>query len=67
MMDLLAELIEFIARIWQADSKIRDDSLFGESELDKRTRRVVGFICGGLILLLLVGGFVWWCFTRELD
>jgi hypothetical protein len=66
MMDLLAELIECVARVWHADSKIREDSLFGESELDRRSRRVVGFLCGGVILLLVAGGFIWWWFTREL-
>jgi hypothetical protein len=65
MMDLLAELIECVARVWHADSKIRDDSLFGESESDKRSRRFVGVLCGSVILLLVAGGFMWWWVTRE--
>jgi hypothetical protein len=38
---MLSEFIELIARIWKADSEMRDRSLLGESEFDKEARRSV--------------------------
>jgi len=52
-------LIELIARIWEADSELRDRSRFGESELDKRSRRTVAWICGGAIAILPVVCILW--------
>ena len=41
---VLAELIELVARIWQADSEIRESSVVGESEMDRRSRRFVSWL-----------------------
>jgi hypothetical protein len=51
--DLIAHLIELIAHIWSADTQMRDQSLLGESEDDKQSRRFVAVLCGGAILLLI--------------
>ena len=61
---MLGELIELVARIWEADSEIRDRSLLGESELDKRSRRSVAWLCGGAIVLLVLAGVLWWWFDE---
>lgn len=62
-MQVLGELIELVARIWQADSEIRESSVVGESEMDRRSRRFVGWVCGIIIALLVLVGVVWWWFT----
>jgi hypothetical protein len=56
---MLGHLIELIARIWEADSEIRDRSLLGESELDKQSRRGVAWICGGAIALVIIAAILW--------
>lgn len=56
---MFAELIELVVRIWLADSGIRDRSLLGESELEKKSRRSVAWICGGAIALLLMAAILW--------
>ena len=58
---MLGSLIDLIARIWEADSEIRDRSLLGESELEKQSRRSVAWICGGAIALLLIAAILWAC------
>jgi len=62
---VLGELIELVVRIWHADSEIRDRSLLGESELEKRSRRSVAWLCGGTITLLILAGVAWWWFARQ--
>jgi hypothetical protein len=60
-MHLFHDLIEFVVRIWIADSQLRDQSMLGSGEFDKRGRRFVAKLCGGIILLLLVvSGALWW-------
>jgi hypothetical protein len=59
--DLIAHLIELIAHIWSADTQMRE-SLLGESEGDKQSRRFVALICGGTILLLVCAVVGWWWF-----
>ena len=56
---MLGDLIELVARIWHADPEIRDRSLLGESELDKRSRRSVAWLCGGTIAFLVLAGIAW--------
>jgi hypothetical protein len=56
MLDLI---IEFIQKIWDADSTLRDRSRFGESDWDRRSRRQVAWLCGGSIALIVVGYFIW--------
>lgn len=62
---MLGELIELVARIWHADSEMRDRSLLGESEMDKKSRRFVAWLCGGTIALLVLAGVLWWWFTER--
>jgi hypothetical protein len=56
---MLGPLIDLIARIWEADSEIRDRSVFGESELEKQSRRTVAWVCGGAIALIFIGWVLW--------
>ena len=56
---MLAELIEFVAALWKADSEMRDSSIVGESEMDRRSRRWVSIICGTLLGLLAIAGITW--------
>jgi len=60
---MLGDLIELVARIWHADSEVRDRSLLGESEFDKRSRRSVAWLCGGTIALMVLAGIAWWWFS----
>jgi hypothetical protein len=62
---MLGDLIELVMRIWQADSEIRDRSLLGESEMEKRSRRSVAWLCGGTIALLVLAGVLWWWFSEH--
>ena len=65
MGDFIGYLIEFVVRIWDADTEIRDRSILGESEMERDSRRFVAWLCGGIIFVLLVAGFLWWWFTRN--
>jgi hypothetical protein len=65
MGDLIAQLLELVAIIWEADSNLRDRSVLGESGLERESRRSVAWLCGGAIVLLLLAGFSWWWFTRK--
>jgi hypothetical protein len=56
---MFGHLIELIARIWKADSEIRDRSLLGESALDKQSHRSVTWICGGAIALAIIAAILW--------
>jgi hypothetical protein len=58
--ELLAHLIELIATIWRGDTELRENSLLGQSELDRKTGRFVAFVCGGAILILVIAGVIWW-------
>jgi hypothetical protein len=58
---MLGQLIELIARIWEADSQIRDRSRLGESPMEKQSRRTTAWICGGAIILLIIAGILWAC------
>jgi hypothetical protein len=53
-------LIELIAQIWRVDTEIRDNSIFGESEWERRSRRFVAWVCGGLIVFIALIWFLWW-------
>ena len=64
-MFFLEQLIELAARIWDADTEIRDRSWFGESGLEREGRRFVAWLCGGTIILLAVAGGVWWWWNRA--
>jgi len=53
-------LIDLVASIWRADSDIRDNSILGESRMEKHDRRIIGWICGLVIILLIIGGMLFW-------
>ena len=53
-------LIELVFRLWRAGTELRDSSRVGESDMDRTSRRIVAWVCGGLIALLAVGGLLWW-------
>ncbi len=61
---MLAELTELIVRVWQADRQMRENSVVGESELDKQSRRLMAWLCGGLTVLLILAGVAWVLLTR---
>jgi len=62
---MLEYLIEIIASMWLADSGIRGRSHFGESEIEKRSRRSIAWLCGGTIAVLVLAGVLWWWFTEH--
>lgn len=66
MGDLIAHLIAFVAQIWSADAKIRDSSVVGESEMERRSRRLIARLFGAVIALLLLTGIVWLWLTGHL-
>ncbi len=41
---MLGEIIELIARIWEADSEIRGSGHLGESDFDRDSRRWVAWV-----------------------
>ena len=65
MGDFIGYLIELVARIWDADTEMRDSSVFGESEMERDARRFIAWLCGGICFVLIVAGFSWWWFTRN--
>lgn len=52
-------LVELVMTIWRKDTELRNGSLVGETELDRKSRKWVGWICGGLIVLLVIAGVLW--------
>jgi hypothetical protein len=62
---MLEELIELVARIWYTDFQIRNRSVLGDSKLERQSRRLVGWLCGGAIGLLVLAGIVWWWFSQT--
>ncbi len=64
MGSLVESLIELVAGIWRADSELRDNSVFGQSEEDRQNRKWVGWLCGGLILVVVIAGVVWCWFSQ---
>lgn len=66
MWEFLAELIGAVAQIWWTDSEMRNrDPLTSGSEFDRQSRRFVARLCGGIILLMLIAGFLVWWFTKT--
>jgi hypothetical protein len=65
MGEFIGMLIEFVARIWHADAQIRGQSpMTSGSQFDRESRRFVAWLCGGIIVLLLILGLAVWWFTR---
>lgn len=56
---MLAELIALVAALWKADSEIRENSILGESDMDRKSRRWVSIGCGTMIALLVMAGMAW--------
>ena len=63
MEEILGHIVEFAARIWEADTRIRDVSSLGESEIERSGRRAVAWICGSIITLLVVA--MWYFAWRN--
>ncbi len=61
---MIAELIELTVRIWRADSQMLENSVVGESELDKQSRRLMAWLCGGVTVMLILVGIAWVVLTR---
>ena len=57
---MLGDLIERIARLWQADSSL------GESEMDRRSRRFLGWIVAVIIALLVLAVIALLWETRDI-
>lgn len=58
---MLDGVIELVSTLWNADRQIRDSSMVGESEMDRRSRRWVSIMCGTVITLLVLAGIIWKC------
>lgn len=58
-MSLFDNLFYLVESVWQADRKIRDESIVGESEFENRSGRIVKIV---LTFLLIVSGAlaIWW-------
>ena len=52
-------LIELIARIWCADSELRNRSIFGESKMELDTRKLWTWIFTSGLALLVVARLIW--------
>lgn len=52
-------LIELIARIWCADSELRNRSIFGESKMEQDARKMWAWIFAGGLVLLVVAWLIW--------
>jgi len=61
---MLFDFIEWIARIWTTDTEIRDQNALGESDFDRKGRRIVALICGGSIIIVILAA-VLWALLRE--
>jgi hypothetical protein len=53
---LLEALADLVIAVWKADKTVRGSSLVGESEMDRRSRRTVAWICGSILTLLVLLG-----------
>ena len=62
---MIGDLIDLIASVWRADSELRGSCL-GESRLDRESRRLVAWLCGGAIVLLLaLAALAWWAWDLR--
>ena len=61
---MLGELLEIVARIWEADSGVRESGHLGESDRDRRSRRLATCVLGGLFMIL-VAGILWFCLSSR--
>lgn len=61
---MFESLIEIVDRIWQADRTTREDSVVGQSEMDRKSGRWIAWICGGLITVLVVAAIAWEWFVE---
>lgn len=56
---MLDELIHLILSFRKGYEDFQDSSRVGQSEMDRRSRRLVNTICSILIALILIGVGVW--------
>ena len=61
---MLGHLIDLVMAVWRADGAMRDQSVVGQSKMDRESRSCVSIICGVVVGLLLLAwviiGVVWW-------
>jgi hypothetical protein len=50
----LGSLMRLVRVIQDMDTKVRESSLVGESEMDRESRRLMAWICRGAIAFLLL-------------
>jgi hypothetical protein len=66
MGSLIEMLVDFVAQIWTTDSDLRDSSVLGESREDRKDRKMVRWICGSTIVLVIVAGLIgWWWIEHK--
>ena len=58
-------LIELVFQVWRGDREMRESSAMGQSEMDRKSGRVVAWICGGLVTVLVVAGIAWTGFVER--
>ncbi len=66
IIDFIEMAADFVIGIWRKDSDLRDSSVFGESEIEKKERKAVGWVCFGIfVLLVAVGIGCWWWIQNK--
>ena len=63
MGNLFEILVDCVVSVWQVDTDARDNSIYDESPMERKDRKLIGWICGSLLVLLIIGGLMWWCRT----
>lgn len=56
-------VISLVCVICGVDGSLNENSIVGESEWDRKSRKTTAWICYGLIGTFLVIGFCWWWIT----
>lgn len=62
---MLDPLIDFIQAIWDTDKAMRESGTLGESPLEKESRHLTAWLCGGAITLLMLVSLVWWWLSGQ--
>ncbi|MEK7953746.1 hypothetical protein [Luteolibacter soli] len=52
-------VFELVSLVWDAASEVRESSIVGESEMDRQSRRLLAWICGGVVSLVVLGVVLW--------
>lgn len=54
----IGPLIRLVRVIQDMDTKVRESSLVGESEMDRQSRQLMKWICRGAITVLMLIAFI---------